>query len=663
MQPLHRLKLEWSSALSLEIEWVGGQPGRSVFPSVPLDRLVACEEEVALDPLGKLGLPPLCWRPEGESLFAPLQLRENTEYLIDATIPGDLESAIARAAGDRTWPLSSRLATFYRSDPPKRWQRVDGGVRVTGRLNFGSYVGLADLALPNSGPVVVEVVCAKIGYFGDFRTLLDQIAEEFVGLLFEVDAPTYAPFSLADNDEVDPAVLLFHVRRLMSEGQLPLAMEMILQSPQNVLETTEELVPLNRVRNPAPDRIVSTAARMAFDRGGPLALLFGGYTPELLPDRSTRETFDTAENRYVKAFLEDLLQRVETLTLRLGLAGKGTSAREAASWAMALSDWLAQALWRDVGPMTHFPSNSQVLQRRQGYRDVLEADLSLQFGLRLPWSRGAEIADGLDGDIRPISELYEYWCFFMLRGVLRALCGPENVGRSSLMRTSDGGFSLDLRKGTASKLAFDYRRAPGPAMGVSLFYNRTFRRNEEGSGAWDGSYSAGFHPDYSILIEVPRADTAARVTRHWLHFDAKYRLDIRQWHAEIEDTTEAVEVDIEQDLLGQAKSLDADQKDTFKRGDLYKMHTYRDALLGSRGAYILFPGSSEREEIYIRHPGTRYPQASPYVPGVGAFQLRPSNNGEQVSNLGVFIAAVLEQLTGAGTTSYLEEQGLFLPLP
>lgn len=660
MQALHRLKLEWSPTLALEIEWAEGRSGSSVALSIPLDHLVECEEEASLDPLGKLGLPPLCWRPDGESLFAPLQLRENTEYLIDITLPGDIENAKQWATGDRTWPLSPRLATFYRSDPPKRWQQMDGRVRITGHLNFGSYVGLADLELPGSGPVIVEVVCAKIGYFGDFRILLDQIAEEFVGLLFEVDAPTFAHFAFTDLDQVDPTVLLFHLRRLMAEGQLPIAIETILQSPQNVLGTTEYLVPLGHARNPAPERIAAAVARMGFDHGGLLAPLFHGYTPELLPERSTRETYNTPENRYVKAFLEDLLQRSETLTTRLDKAGKPTSAREARSWATILDDWLGQALWRDVGPMTHFPSNSQILQRRPGYRDILEADLSLQFSLRLPWSRGMEIADGLDGDVRPISELYEYWCFFMLRKALRTICGPERLRGSSLVRLSNGGFSLDLRKGAASKLAFEYHHASGPTMSVSLFYNRTFRRNDEGSAIWDGSFSAGFHPDFSILIEVPGHAAHTETTRHWLHFDAKYRLDIRQWRAEIEDTAQAIEVDIEQDLREQANILDADEKDTFKRGDLYKMHTYRDAILGSRGAFILFPGTGQHEEVFIRYPGERYPTASYNFPSVGAFQLRPVNNDDQQSNLEAFIASVLVQLAVTKGRSYMEETGLFL---
>ena len=32
----------------------------------------------------------------------------------------------------------------------------------------------------------------------------------------------------------------------------------------------------------------------------------------------------------------------------------------------------------------------------------------------------------------------------------------------------------------------------------------------------------------------------------------------------------------------------------FKKADLYKMHTYRDAIRGCRGAYVLYPGDETR---------------------------------------------------------------------
>jgi hypothetical protein len=135
-----------------------------------------------------------------------LQIRENTEYLVDIVLPGDLDHAVEAAGGNRTWPLSPRLTKFYRSDPPRRWRSSALGVHITGVLNFGSYVGVADFGLPGGEPAMFEVVCSKIGYLEDFRTLLEEVAEECVALLFELGAPTFLPLSLQDAGNVPMSV-------------------------------------------------------------------------------------------------------------------------------------------------------------------------------------------------------------------------------------------------------------------------------------------------------------------------------------------------------------------------------------------------------------------------------------------------------------------------
>jgi hypothetical protein len=655
MISLHRIKTEWAHNFSIEIESVLGKSGESVTASVSREYVVIADEEVDPDHLAILGCPPISWRPEGESLFEPLQLRENTEYLIDIVVPSSLAEATSAWESGQTWPLSGRLANFYRSDPPKRWQARADGVHVTGRLNFGSFVGIADLAPLGSPSFTIEVACAKIGYFSDFCALLDLVAEEAVGLLFQVDSPTYTKLSFDENSaDIDPAVLLFHLRRLMADIRLPLAVETILHSAHNMIEVAEELTPLSRVHAPAPELVNEALPSILFRRGGPLSSLFRGFTPETLPERPKRQTVDTPENRFVKAFLQDLQYRAEALAHRLNEAKKHTSAREVKSWTGTITEWLSHSMWHEVGPMAHFPSNSQVLQKRQGYREILEADMSLQMGLRLPWSRGVEISQGLDGDLRPISELYEYWCFFALRTALRNICGPENKRKESLLRQSHEGLTLHLRKGVDSRVSFVYRRDPLSPMGVSLFYNRTFRRNPEGKNFWEGSYSAAFHPDYSILIEVPLS--TGMDVRHWLHFDAKYKLDLRKWRNEVSDTPVEVEAEVEQQLPG-TSNQDAEQKDVYKRSDLYKMHTYRDALLGSRGAYILFPGTGDDEEIFIRYPGARYPGSPYHFPSVGAFQLRPDHSATQQSNLQDFLFEVFKQVSC--TEAYDEESAFF----
>lgn len=59
---------------------------------------------------------------------------------------------------------------------------------------------------------------------------------------------------------------------------------------------------------------------------------------------------------------------------------------------------------------------------------------------------------------------------------------------------------------------------------------------------------------------------------------------------------------------------------TYKRGDLLKMHTYNDAIRRTVGSYVLYPGNEYNSE--------RNEQATVYdeiLLGVGAFAIRPGN--------------------------------------
>jgi len=91
-------------------------------------------------------------------------------------------------------------------------------------------------------------------------------------------------------------------------------------------------------------------------------------------------------------------------------------------------------------------------------------------------------------------------------------------------------------------------------------------------------------------------------TVHWLHFDSKYRLDFSKWKSELSST---------------------DIASSFKREDIHKMHTYRDAVLGTRGSYVLYPGNERINELYVRNPDKGYRDTA-LKPSVGAFPLKPT---------------------------------------
>jgi len=609
--------------------------------------IVECYEETSPDAFAQLGIPALGWRDERDALFEPLQLREETDYLIDVTVISTLEAAQAAWRDDRAWPLQPRLASVYTTDPPKRWRATGEYVKVSGRLNFRSHAGISDLAPRGQSPRLIEVVPRKLGYFQDFASLLSLISDQVVELLLRLDDPTAARFSVGEALRLDPKILLFQLRRLMSDEHLISAIETILDRPRSRMITTQEFARTGRVGLPSPDLIAPSIAQCRVDRGGPLSRLFRGFTPSTLPAFTKRETIDTPEQRYIKAFLEELDALLSALQTTLNVPEFRASRAQVEEWSAIVRDWLTHPLWRDVGAMLTMPANSQVLQRASGYREVLAADLALNSGIRFAWPGGGSVATSLDGDIRPVSDLYEFWCFFVLRSILQTVCGSQAESGSIITRSADG-LRVELRRGRQSRTAFIYHRGDREAR-VTLFYNRRFPRIPP-QDRWSGSYTAVFRPDVSILVSVASGGEGGPTIDHWLHFDAKYRLEISTLTTALASELVAAEED-------NISATEA-QSETYRRENLDEMHSYRDGVLGTRGAYLIYPGSGADETIFIRHPLERYPVSRYRIPSVGAFQLRPTHVVGQASGLSSFISQALAELVGEGR-DYEEEEGLF----
>jgi predicted component of viral defense system (DUF524 family) len=120
-------------------------------------------------------------------------------------------------------------------------------------------------------------------------------------------------------------------------------------------------------------------------------------------------------------------------------------------------------------------------------------------------------------------------------------------------------------------------------------------------------FNLNFSPPRSYSIPL-RPDIALSVNAAGLHlFDAKLKrenlVDASASEAEIEEQ---------------------EQRATYRRGDLYKMHTYRDAL-GAQSVWILFPGRSVDRVHFEPRPASQSEAPS----GVGALPLLPGREEDE----------------------------------
>lgn len=202
----------------------------------------------------------------------------------------------------------------------------------------------------------------------------------------------------------------------------------------------------------------------------------------------------------------------------------------------------------------------------------------------------------------------------------------------------------------------------GVSVDVSLFYNKRFRRSKPGSD-WSGSYTASFDPDFSI-IAVRHGE---RGPAHWLHFDAKYRVERKQMEQLFDVGDELPsEADRQQSDAYSSSSYEEELARVHKQEDLYKMHTYRDGILSTRGAYVLFPGDGvggrlegPSPTLFVRHPSATSSADNHRIPSVGAFDLTPNGDPEQRTAIANFFGSVFE--SAATGSSYVEEDEFFKP--
>lgn len=655
--PLHRIRLSWPPSTHIDIEWSKGEgaelPGFAPVPAVTIG-----ERELEPDDYAARGVPAICWRDDTPVLFERLHLRENTDYFIDITLPMPKAEAERQARQRPAWPFSERLRAVFKADPPRRWKQPDAGsIVITGQLRLRNHAGILDLSTETGAVLRAEVVCRKIDYLHEFQTLLNEVAEFLAELLLQYDSPVSVAFDLTDARDASAAAVLFQMRYVMAEDNLPRAVEELLSQAHAALVTEVRMQDIAEVEEPSAEALIDTLDASLFETGGPLAGVFRGFTPRSLPVIEVAEIIDTPENRYVKYFLEECTLLAQWLAGSLNGQGKVGASREAESWALQLQELLAHDIWRGVGMMRQFPSNSQVLLKRRGYREVLRFDLALRLSLTLPWSQGEKLAEGLMGDIRPVSELYEYWCFFLLRRLLAEICQTELPENGSFLSFTQDGLQVRLVKGKRSRVSFIYRQDAEGTIKVALFYNRRFPRPRRNLASWEGSYTAMFDPDYSIAITVTRGEV---VQKHWLHFDAKYRLEPAELAQVLHDASAELMADADDDETGYEQEISR----LHRREDLFKMHTYRDGILSTRGAYILFPGDGvgmrmegKTQNFFIRHPSAFRGPATHNFPSVGAFDLCPGRDETQLPVLKTFLSSVLNAVAAGNV--YREEDGLF----
>ena len=560
---------------------------------------------------------PIQYCPNIGANFAKLMFLEETEYQVL------FESSDAKAIFDILYSLNKINDNHFKQF---RFSLGDNrNYKMAGTLNFRSYVGKSFLDIRKDNipsiKIPIEVRSKKIDYFNQYSAMIADLSQHALSLIFELNSPLYQEFKLDYRKKETYYEDFMFLEYLFRQDNLPSIFEYLSKNLHSQLENHTEIVPISFASNVNQNTLKSMVSKpnklFKFDTDLKIVDKLNGYLPEELEQTKYEDVIDIPENRFFKYFLELIQNLVEKL---LKNAKEGYVKDKLVSFRDELEYYLSNKFFNHISSMDYVPFNSQILQKKEGYREIFQYFLMLEFSFRLSWD---EINDQFKGFEKKLSELYEYWCYFKILKVLNDL-SVKKINFEDVFEINKDNWSLNIKKGVKSVKKFKLELYD-QRIEVELFYNLRFSDKSQYR-----SYSLAFKPDYTLLIKI--AETIS-----YIHFDAKYRSEL-----EIVDFYNKIVSDKDlDDEIDERDSLE-EKEYVFKDGDIYKMHTYKDSILKTEGSYVLYPGNKTK----------RFYESDLIIPSVGAFSLTPGNNDVEENNLEIFIKEVIKTL--------LFNQGLIL---
>lgn len=481
-----------------------------------------------------------------------------------------------------------------------------------GSLSIGSYVGKGFIDIYKENKPVFEIPfearSRKINYATEYGAMIGDLSKYAQSLIYGPQSPLGQLFiddEIRDKVTYEDFMLLEY---LFKEDNLPSTIEYLSRNLYSALTDTKEEVPTSFASNINPNDLIdvfsnSENLEKSTDTNSIWHKQTKGYVPLRINETKYVDNIDVPENRFYKNFLES----IEDLVIKLSEEFKqGYISDQLSIYKETIRAYLSQSYFKDIGVMEYVPLNSQLLQKKEGYRDILQYYLMLELGFRLKWG---EVTNEFKGNEKKLFRLFEFWCFFELVEIMEDICDSTLEFYDLFTLSKD---NMSLKEGDGVKNPFKITKYEKEVI-INLVYNKTFSgftdnweddnkiftRVKSGD---EESYSVHPRPDYSLIINIGEE-------RYIIHFDAKYKLDIKH--------------------------------ESFINEDIVKMHAYKDAISDTIGAYVLYPGDKCR--LYF--------EDEEQLGSVGAFPLNPSEDkyvsGKNKDNREVlenFIISMIDKL-------------------
>lgn len=469
--------------------------------------------------------------------------------------------------------------------------------------------------------VELEVQSIKSGYRDDYRDMLELITEKCTDLLLQANSPVSQHFEI---DYIKDSQTLYQkfafIKSVIGTDEFAEAIHRIVTAPVTKwTETTEEKDIRNarRFSNTNIKEILKGSKRTKLPESHYLRSYGIGTLPERITTIRKTDSVDTPENRFIRHALENFLKFCTDINNKAKEFRHKKMENESELLIRELEGQLHHTLFKDISRPTTLKLNSPVLQRKEGYREVLRVWLMFDLAAKLIWKGGDDIYSGGKKDI---ATLYEYWLFFKLLDLFQSIFDIEPKDISDLIKETPDGLNLQIKQGKFTALRGVYDSG-SRKLNIRFNYNRSFsgKKTYPDSGSW----TTTLRPDYTLSfwpfgISETEAEKQELIVH--VHFDAKYK---------IANLTDFLERNTDNDLDEEKAE---NRKGIYKNADLLKMHAYKDAIRRTGGAYVLYPGDKS-----INQKGFHE-----IIPGLGAFPVKPSKTDSGIGELKAFILEIIE---------------------
>jgi len=538
-----------------------------------------------------------------ETTIPRILLLEETEYDIELEIKND--------------NVSDELMYLFKNDQMlivkvNRFENNNKHKLLT--LYSKSYVGKGffDIEIGNETlEIPFEMRSKKIDYLQDYPQMLEDIAGFSTALLLDPSSPLYRNYNYT-----------FKTKKTLYEDFLILEyvfgkcnFEKMYEHVRNdlhreLLSDVEEIVngSVSSIDNSSIIKMLSSD-NLAYRHNG---LIKGQYDPMIIHGTVYRETYDMPENRVIK----DLLLTIQSMVYAIDnstIKKKSAYIAEKLDYMKStIDDYVCDQWLSDINLITYIPFESTILRGKYGYAELFSIYQILNMGVAISQK---DASDLLDGHNKKVYLVYEYWCYFKLYECLYQL----SSNKPQIQPVFDAEKKY-VSIHTGKPIVFSIQ-TNDTAFNVQLYYNSSFNQKS----VLFRSYSLKLRPDFTLLIDDGK-------TNYVINFDSKYKVSIKD-----PDDTQTEDAYIETGCW---------------EYDVYKMHTYRDAIVKSLGSYILYPGKKDDEEDWEKYIKPLEPKDWPVhnngiLPSVGAISLTPGlNNNNQLNNAIRLILDNISKKTG-----------------